>query len=601
MSTASRCSRIAAALFILTALSSPCAVPAQTSASSAEVQTLAGSGRAGIDDGPAASASFLLPVGVAAAPDGSIYIADRDAQRIRRLQNGVVSTVAGTGALAADGRSVLGGHRDGPAAQSQFNMPSGLAVGTGGVLYIADSGNGCVRKLDHGVVSTVAGKPGDKRSVDGDAATGRLTDPRALAFDRRGNLYVADYGGGLRMLSRDGKLTTVPTSDKRVFGVAVDNADSDGIIYTSSPVYLIATKPSDHSEDRVQLTLNGDGTPIGYPDALVALNHRELLFTDIQANNVRYLRLSARPFVNGPFSRVVAGGGFAHPVENAGFHDGELSASRFYEPAGITIQGKSAVVTDGGNRRIRRFPLPQSRLSEVGFTDTTPVDKQHFEVLYIGASSTYFDAIGPDSVCGQIEANLNASHKLPRPVRCHQVRTDGPSLISFHDYVTNFVAPRGMDLVLMQMSTYEVSSMDPKLAYNAMFVKMRAKVQDIIDSLKPTHTKVGLIWAYAGSQLSASEYFYGREVNPRDGDLPLDGYDWHLKTVRAYIDAVKNLDVIQYDSFDDLIAYQRTSGARPLWATIDDVHPNARLNIYFGKLISDYLLSLPQSAWVPKR
>jgi hypothetical protein len=322
----------------------------------------------------------------------------------------------------------------------------------------------------------------------------------------------------------------------------------------------------------------------------------------VQSNNVRYLRLGVAPFVNGDYARAVAGGNLAHGVENAGFGDGTRAAARFYAPAGIAIAGNSAIITDAGNRRIRRVALPRFRKTEVGFSDNLPVDKQHFEVLYIGASASYFDSVGDDSICGQIEANLDASHRLRRPVRCHQVRIDGPNLQSFHDYITNFVAPRGIDLVLIQMSTYEVQSTDKTGTKSTvqLFPLMREKVQDIVNSLKPSHGRLGLIWAYAGPQVSASEYFVGRELNPAQRDLAYDGYTWHRDTVRPYIDAVKGMDILQYDAFDALNAYERSNGARPLWATIDDVHPNTRLNIYFGKLISDYLLSQPPAAWAPR-
>src|SRR5215469_5504244 len=90
----------------------------------ATVSTFAGSGLAGIADGPAASASFLEPEGVAVAPDGDLYVADTAAQRIRRITpQGIVSTVAGSGAIDDSHLYVPGGFRNGPVASARFNRP----------------------------------------------------------------------------------------------------------------------------------------------------------------------------------------------------------------------------------------------------------------------------------------------------------------------------------------------------------------------------------------------------------------------------------------------------------------------------------------------
>ena len=124
-----------------------------------EVRTIAGSGAAGITDGPAHKATFLFPYGVAVAANGSIYISDRAAQRIRMLTpSGEVRTIAGSGSIASPGLIVPPGYRDGPALQAQFAGPEGLAIGSDGALYIADTHNYCIRKLWHDEVTTAAGK-----------------------------------------------------------------------------------------------------------------------------------------------------------------------------------------------------------------------------------------------------------------------------------------------------------------------------------------------------------------------------------------------------------------------------------------------------------
>jgi hypothetical protein len=124
-----------------------------------DVRTIAGSGKAGIADGPGASASFLMPSAIARGADGTLYVTDEAAQRVRAIhRDGSVETVAGSGEIAADGLSVQGGYREGPALQAQFNRPNGIAVGGDGAVYISDRRNACIRKLEHGVVAPYAGE-----------------------------------------------------------------------------------------------------------------------------------------------------------------------------------------------------------------------------------------------------------------------------------------------------------------------------------------------------------------------------------------------------------------------------------------------------------
>jgi sugar lactone lactonase YvrE len=108
--------------------------------------------------------------------------------RIRRmdLQSGRVETYAGVG---------LGGTDDGPASEASFARPIGLALGTGGVLFVADLDANIIRRIDpDGNVSTIAGDPSVTRFRDGDGSRATFNGPRGLAFDALRNvLYVADY------------------------------------------------------------------------------------------------------------------------------------------------------------------------------------------------------------------------------------------------------------------------------------------------------------------------------------------------------------------------------------------------------------------------
>jgi DNA-binding beta-propeller fold protein YncE len=147
------------------------------------VSHIAGDGFfSGSADGNGAAASFSRPAGIAVAPDGTIYVADTFNSTIRKIDtSNNVTTIAG---VAHDE-----GSADGTSA-ARFNKPAGLALAANGDLYIADSGNNTIRKISGGVVSTVAGNPAQAGFADGVNALFR--NPWAVAFDDTGALYVAD-------------------------------------------------------------------------------------------------------------------------------------------------------------------------------------------------------------------------------------------------------------------------------------------------------------------------------------------------------------------------------------------------------------------------
>ncbi len=145
------------------------------------ITTVAGNGDRGFsgDGGPATAATLFAPVGLAVSPDGSLHIADTNNHRVRKIDHsGNIVTVAGTGAAGYRGDG-------GPARDAELNLPLGLAFDRTGNLYIADSANNRVRMVDtSGVISTVAG----------DGSPEQLLLPSTVALDPSGVLYVADTG-----------------------------------------------------------------------------------------------------------------------------------------------------------------------------------------------------------------------------------------------------------------------------------------------------------------------------------------------------------------------------------------------------------------------
>lgn len=163
--------------------------------SDGSVTTLAGvANQSGRQDGPPQQAKFNGPVGIAVAPDGTIYVADTYNDRICVLGNdGQVRTLAGGTAQ---------GFQDGAGDQAQFNTPCGVVVALDGSLFVADTGNHRLRRItQEGQVTTVAGT-GENDLRDGAAQQAALAEPTALALRRDGALFIADAASSaLRLLT----------------------------------------------------------------------------------------------------------------------------------------------------------------------------------------------------------------------------------------------------------------------------------------------------------------------------------------------------------------------------------------------------------------
>ena len=169
------------------------------------VTTFAGtSGSKGSADGTGAAARFSAPVGITRDTAGNVYVADQTNHVIRRVTPaGVVTTLAGTAGTV--------GSTDGTGAAARFNLPTGVAMNSTDLIYVADFGSHTLRKVtSSGVVTTFAGTAGTSGSVDGTGTAARFNKPSGLALDTAGNLYVADTGNStVRKVSPAGVVTTL--------------------------------------------------------------------------------------------------------------------------------------------------------------------------------------------------------------------------------------------------------------------------------------------------------------------------------------------------------------------------------------------------------
>lgn len=270
------------------------------------VAPYAGTGETGHADGPRATARFDVPTGLAVAVDGTLYVADRDNHRIRRIsRDGMVTTLAGSGEA---------GFTDGPALTARFDRPLGVAVDSAGAVYVADAGNHRIRRIGRdGNVTTLAGSgsPGDGGGgfADGSGGTALFSHPHGVAVDAAGAVYVADTGNHrVRRIAPDGAVTTLAGIGNGGYqdgaGVGADFSLPKGIAVDPSGNIYVA-EYGNHAVRRIT------------PDGTVT---------------------------------TVAGSG------KPGFADGPGREARLNSPEGLAIGPDGALyVADGGNHRIRRI------------------------------------------------------------------------------------------------------------------------------------------------------------------------------------------------------------------------------------------------------
>ncbi len=279
------------------------------------ITTVAGSGILGAlgDNGPAMLAQLNNPAGVAVDSSGEPWIVELHGARVRKVRrDGVIVTVAGTGqkGFLGDG---------GPAVAAQFLQPSAIAMDGAGTVWIADSLNHRLRKITpDGLIRTAAGN--GVRGYGGDggpAGEAQLDTPVAVAADRAGNVYIADYGNhAVRRLSPAGTIATIAGTGLPAFGgddgpaaaaglnhpagVAVDGAGSVFISDSGNHRMRLVTP------DGVIRTVAGDGTPgfagDGGPALAAQLNNPAGLAADPEGNvyvadfwNHRVRKLSPAP------------------------------------------------------------------------------------------------------------------------------------------------------------------------------------------------------------------------------------------------------------------------------------------------------------------
>ena len=319
------------------------------------IHTVAGNGTQGFsgDGGPATSAQLNHPESVAVDTVGNLYIADNDNNRIRKVSNGVITTVAGTGTPGFSGDN-------GPATSAQLDDPTGIAVDAIGNLYIVDRGNGLIRKVSNGVITTVAGTGtcGAGGTGDGGPATSaQCFDPTGIAVDSAGNLYITDIfafssrirkvangvittvAGGGSSLGDGGPATSAQLEDP--WGVAVDPA---GNLYIADVLSQRIRKVT----NGVITTIAGNGTE-GFsgdngPATSAQLSNPYGVAVDAAGNlyiaDLHNYRI--RKVANGVITTVAGGG--------SSLGDGGPATDAVLVPAGVAVDSAGNLYTADGDR-----------------------------------------------------------------------------------------------------------------------------------------------------------------------------------------------------------------------------------------------------------
>jgi trimeric autotransporter adhesin len=275
------------------------------------VVTVAGNAIGGFfgDGGQATVALLQSPTGVAVDAAGNLFIADTGNHRVREVfPNGIIGTVAGNGnaAFFGDGGSAL---------NASLNSPRAIALDADGNLYIADTKNHRIRKVNgSGIIDSVAGR-GMGVAGDGGPATGALLNfPAGVALDSSGNLYIADQGNGrVRVVGNDGFIRTLAGADTPIdaAGVALDEAG--GLYVTDSANRRVFRVAADGARTLLagtgQCCYEGDGGPaasarLNHPWGIAVEPGGGVYVSDSGNNAIRYLYRGA----GNAFIRLIANG-----------------------------------------------------------------------------------------------------------------------------------------------------------------------------------------------------------------------------------------------------------------------------------------------------
>jgi sugar lactone lactonase YvrE len=364
--------------------------------------TVAGTGASGYngDNQPATNASLYGPRGMGWDRAGNLYFAELTGLRIRRVAtNGIITTIAGTGAWGYSGENV-------PAAGNTLVEIVGVMLDPHDNIYLGDEGDSRVRKIStNGLTSTVAGLGSEGYNGDNQPATSAsLNWPFHEALDAGGNLYIGDmYNYRIRKVSTNGIITTV-------VGVGSQGFNGDNLPATNAlidyPVDLCLDAAgniyfTDYGNQRIRKVstngiittvagngnagYNGDNQPatnawLNYPNGIAISPAGDLYICEL--GNQRIRKVSAAGIIT-----TVAGNG------NTGYNGDNQPATNAWlnSPTCVRLDSAGSVfISDGKNQRIRKVVVPRAFLSggNLILPGVTGADTGSYQVVISNASGS---------------------------------------------------------------------------------------------------------------------------------------------------------------------------------------------------------------------
>jgi len=329
------------------------------------ITTVAGNGTAGYsgDGGAATAAELKAPAGVAIDASGNVYIADQQNNCIRKMfASGIITTIAGNGIIGYSGDG-------GAATDAMLFLPAGVAVDVSGNVFIADYGNNVIRKVNtSGIISIFAGNDTAGYNGDGGAATAaELWGPQAVATDRSGNVYISDsWNNRVRKVNTSGIITNFVGNSCGLYAGDGSVATASGVINpqglaidAEGNVYI-----ADEGNVRVEkvdtlgiittIAGNGDSGFTGddgmataaklYNPSGVAIDSIGNIYI-LDQTNVRVRKVNRY----GTISTVAGNGTYGFSGDG-----GAATAGQFSSVSLAVDGGGNIYIADGGNNRIRK-------------------------------------------------------------------------------------------------------------------------------------------------------------------------------------------------------------------------------------------------------
>jgi streptogramin lyase len=336
------------------------------------ISTIAGNGKQGFsgDGGNALSAKLYNPSAVAVDDSGNVYIVDTFNSRIRKVNKmGIITTFAGGGTGTG---TTYGGYRGdgGPAIKAQLAYPSGVTVDDSGNVYIADTDDDCIRKVNRlGIISTVAGNINYGFSGDGGSATAAtLLDPMGVILDKSGNMYIADHNNQrVRKVNTNNIISTFAGK-----GQSPDIGDGGQAIYAGLDPFAVEV-------DSVGNVYIADK----YNNRIRKVNTNGIIST----------------YVGNGYVDVNTGGG------NYSGDGGVGDSAELYYPAGIAIDKfGNLFIAEEGNNRIRKVSHIQLQPPTVT-TDSIKLITSTSAIVYGNVIFNGGDTIVRGGVCYNTSTN----------------------------------------------------------------------------------------------------------------------------------------------------------------------------------------------------